>query len=305
MKRSNRLIILVGIILAIIVAGGVFLLAGNGGGGGGNNGVGNNNPTTQKVVVATLPLSLGTVIDSSTMLTTKDVDVTTVPPGAITDATSVNGFVLRKDVPQGNVITDADFTVTGQQSNQDILRALKPGYRAMAVQVDQVTGVGTLIQPGDFVDVVLSMEGTDNKFPVVVEKAPTREGSPLTTVRNFATANGLLNATSVKVLVQNVQVLGALLPAPETTNGQQPQPSQNPGSSGTALNGQQEIVIMALTPQQVELVRFTQLDGNLSLVLRSTGDKDKAPDTTTGITLRIMVDQYGVVVPKIVLAAQP
>jgi len=304
LKRSNRLIILVGIILAIIVAGGVFLLANGGGGGGGGGGVGNN-PTTQKVVVALTPLALGTVIDSSTMLTTKDVDVTTVPAGAVTDSASVNGFVLRRDVLQGDVIVDSDFNVTGQVSNQDILKNLKKGFRAMAVQVDQVTGVGTLVQPGDYVDIVLTMEGTDNKFPVTVEKAPTREGSPLTTVRNFAVVNNLLNATSVKVLVQNVQVLGALLPPPETTSGQQPAPSSNPGSSGVALNGQQEIVILALTPQQVELTRFVQLDGNLSLVLRSTGDKDSPPDSTTGVTLRILVDQYGVVVPKMVLSAQP
>ncbi len=54
---------------------------------------------------------------------------------------------------------------------------------------------------------------------------------------------------------------GALLPPPETTQGQQPQPSPSPGTGGTALTGQQEIVVLALTPQQVELVRFTQLDG--------------------------------------------
>jgi pilus assembly protein CpaB len=303
LKRSNRLIILVGIILAVIVAGGVFLLT-QGGGTGGETG-GRGNPTTQKVAVATQPLTLGTVIDASTMLTTKDIDVTTVPAGAVTDPASVNGFVLRRDVLQGDVIVDSDFTVSGQVSNQDILKNLKKGFRAMAVQVDQVTGVGTLIQPGDYVDIVLTMEGTDNKFPVIVEKAPTREGSPLTTVRNFAAVNNLLNATSVKVLVQNVQVLGALLPPPETTSGQQPAPSSNPGSSGTALNGQQEIVILALTPEQVELTRFVQLDGNLSLVLRSTADKDSAPDATGGTTLRILVDKWGVVVPKMVLSTQP
>ncbi len=302
MRRSNRLIILIGIILAIVVAGGVFLLSSGGGGG---TGGASPAPTTTKVVVAIQDIPLGTVIDSATMLSTKDVTTTLVPPGAVTNPESVNGLVIRKDVLSGDVIKEADFTAAGIGSSADILRNLDKGFRAMAVQVDQVTGVGTLIQPGDYVDVVLAMETTDNKFPVVVEGAPTREGQPLTTVRHFTLANGLLNSTSIKVLVQNVKVLGALLPPPETTQGQQPQPSPSPGTGGTALTGQQEIVVLALTPQQVELVRFTQLDGNLSLVLRSTKDRDTPPDSTSGITLRIMVDKYGVVVPKIILSTQP
>ena len=62
--------------------------------------------------------------------------------------------------------------------NAEVLRALDPGFRAMAVQVDQVTGVGTIIQPGDRVDVIISFEDTDGKFPVIYEGAPTRQGTP-------------------------------------------------------------------------------------------------------------------------------
>ena len=106
--------------------------------------------------------------------------------------------------------------------------------------------------------------------------------------------------------MQNVQVLGTLLPPPTASNNQAAQAS--PGTqanAGTALNGQQEIVVLALTPQQVELVRFTQLDGNLSLVLRSTADQQAPPDITSGMTLRMLVDKYGVLVPRLVLGTEP
>ena len=73
----------------------------------------------------------------------------------------------------------------------------------------------------------------------------------------------------------------------------------------TTLNGQSQIVILALSAQQAELVRFTQLDGNLSLVLRSPKDKNAPAVKTTGITLRQLVDSYGVVPPKIILTEQP
>jgi Flp pilus assembly protein CpaB len=307
LKRSNRLIVLVGIILAVLVAGGVFILTqGNGGGGGGGGGTATQAPTTVSVLVASQDMPLGTVVAASSMTTTKNVDVTSAPIGYFTNPLDVNGLVIRKDVHTGDVLVEDDFNGNGLATSVEIEKNLKAGFRAMTVQVDQVTGVGTLIQAGDYVDVVLSMENSDNKFPVDVEGAPTREGNPLTTIRHFATINGILNATSVKVLVQNVQVLGTLLPPPTASNNQAAQAS--PGTqanAGTALNGQQEIVVLALTPQQVELVRFTQLDGNLSLVLRSTADQTAPPDITSGITLRMLVDKYGILVPRIIVGIQP
>ena len=307
MKRSNRLIVLVGIILAVLVAGGVFILTqGTGGGGGGGTGPATQAPTTVTVLVASQDMPLGTVVVAASMVTTKQVDVASAPIGYFSNTSDVDGLVIRKDVHNGDVLVEDDFNGTGTTTATQIEKSLKTGFRAMTVQVDQVTGVGTLIQAGDYVDVVLSMENADNKFPVDVEQAPTREGNPLTTVRHFATINGILNATSVKVLVQNVQVLGTLLPPPTASNNQAAQAS--PGTqanAGTALNGQQEIVVLALTPQQVELVRFTQLDGNLSLVLRSTADQQAPPDITTGITLRMLVDKYGILVPRIILGTEP
>jgi Flp pilus assembly protein CpaB len=304
LKRSNRLIVLVGIILAVLVAGGVFILTQ------GNGGPSTPGPstisTTVTVLVASQDMPLGTVVAASTMTGTKSVDVTSAPIGYFTNATDVDGLVVRQDVHSGDILTEDDFNGTTTATIQEIEKNLKTGFRAMTVQVDQVTGVGTLIQAGDYVDVVLSMENSDNKLPVDVEGAPTREGNPLTTIRHFATINGILNATSVKVLVQNVQVLATLLPPPTASNNQAAQAS--PGTqtnAGTALNGQQEIVVLALTPQQVELVRFTQLDGNLSLVLRSTADQQLPPDITSGITLRMLVDKYGVLVPRIVLGIVP
>jgi hypothetical protein len=86
--------------------------------------------------------------------------------------------------------------------------------------------------------------------------------------------------------------------------------------AGTALTGQQEIVIVAVTPQQAEVIKYAQLDASVSLVLRSPKDFvdenqqpiEPAPDTTTGIILKTLVDFYGVLPPELietVLPAQP
>ena len=300
LKRSNRLILLIGLFLAV-VAFVLIVITLNG-----NSGTATPvTPTTAKIVVASQDIPLGTTIGAA-MVTTKDVPIASVPGDSFGLVEAVIGKIVRTDVTSGAYISTATFSSTA--SLVDVAQLLDPGLGAVSVQVDQTSGVGTLVKPGDRVDVVLSMTEADSKNPINVEKAPTKEGQPLTTVRNFEVIDPLLNNTSVKVLVQNVLVLGTILPpvagggtvpaATGTGTVTAPEPS-------TTLNGQSQIVILALNAQQAELVRFTQLDGNLSMVLRSPKDKDAPAVKTTGITLRQLVDSYGVIPPKIILTEQP
>ena len=79
-------------------------------------------------------------------------------------------------------------------------------------------------------------------------------------------------------------------------------------SNTVALTGRQQLVILAVTAQQAEIIKFAQMDGVISLVLRSPLDfvgPDGAPvvppvTQTTGIVLKTLVDQHGVLVPEIV-----
>ncbi len=79
----------------------------------------------------------------------------------------------------------------------------------MAIPVDSLSGVGSLIQAGDYVDVMLAItdQPDPNKAPVVGEFRD-ESGLPATKI-----LDEWLNNTTIKVLVQNVQVLGTLLPA--------------------------------------------------------------------------------------------
>ena len=146
-----------------------------------------------------------------------------------------------------------------------------------------------------------------DKFPVV-----TLDDEDLITV-----VAGL-NNTSVKALLQGLQVVGTLLPPPPADTGTE-DPNASPGATGadTALTGQQQIVILAGTTQQAEVIKYAQLDGSISLVLRATADfidpvtgdplppETIVPVTTTGITLKTLVDDYGVLVPELVEAILP
>jgi len=293
LKRSNRLVLLIGVFLAIVAFVAVIVLTtGNGGSDNSKGPV-----TTGPVVVATADIPLSTKVQAS-QVTVQTKDLTAILPGAYTDVSQVVGKVVRQGVTSGAQITTATF---GEGASGSVLNVDVPaGLRAISVQVDQVSGVGTVIQKGDYVDMVVGFAA--DKFPVVT-KNPSDN--------SFQVVAGL-NGTSVKMLLQGMQVLGTLLPPTSADTSGQPAPS---GGTGTTLNGQQEIVILAVTAQQSEVIKFAQLDGSISLVLRSADDfidpttgevlPAVVPDETTGIILRILVDKYGVLPPELVETVTP
>jgi pilus assembly protein CpaB len=296
LKRSNRLVLLVGIFLAVVAFVGIALLLSNNGGPGPGPGPDNGQPTTCTKVLALADVALGATFEDA------DVDTATVPiaqcgTNTIADQSRVIGQVARKEVLSGQEIT-LDVLIGGSVAGQcDDVRT-PATFRAMSVQVDQVSGVGTVIKPGDFVDALVGFAG--DKFPVVTVDPDS----------NTISVVGGLNSTSVKLLLQGMQVLCTLLPpVPAEQQG------QGDGSPGTALSGQQAIVIISVTPQQSEVIKFAQMDGQLSLILRNNGEffdpvtKEPIPgpaDPTTGVTLKVLVDGgYNVLPPEVIEAVLP
>ncbi len=75
-------------------------------------------------------------------------------------------------------------------------------------------------------------------------------------------------------------------------------------------------MILSVTAQQAEIIKFVQMDGNVSLVLRSPEDfidpttgqpfpDGPVPDTTTGVILKTLVDTLGVLPPELVETVLP
>ena len=256
-------------------------------------------PTTVKVVVAAVDIPLGAKVTQDDVMT-KDIPIDQKPASSFQDVALVIGQTARTQVTAQQLITPDIFNGgNGQIVNVDV----PPGFVAIAIQVDQVTGVGTLIKAGDYVDVVTGLTGGTN---VPVNQWQTNI-PPASYVK---VPDDQINSTTVKNLVQGLQVLGTLLPPPVATTG-----GTTPNASpGVSLNGQQEVVILAVTPQDAEIIKFAQVtSASISLLLRSAADCQDtsgnpapcATSTTTGITLRILVDSFGVVPPQIIQVIQP
>ncbi len=288
MKRTNRLILLIGILLAAVAFVGIIFAFNSQGSG--------STPETPQanVVVASRDIKLGDAITERD-ITTQQIPLTDAKPEYFAQPGDVIGQVARTDIAKGAFLTQAMFAGTGQTS---IAKDLPAGLVAVAVRVDAVTGVGTLILPGDRVDVVVTMTiketllvpGAEPSAPPQAVELPGLEGD------------------SAKVILQNVEVRGVLGASASagTTD-----------TTGTApdLTSAQQIVILAMTPQQAEVVQFLQHDAktmgaalagnNVMLVLRSPKDKDAPAVETTGIVLKTLIEDYGVLPPQILEASLP
>jgi pilus assembly protein CpaB len=280
--------------LAVVAFGGVLIF------GAGSGSAQPAPPTTVKVVTAAANVSLGTALDLP-QLGTIDMEVA-LAVGTYTDPNQLVGKVVRRTVLQGESFKSSDFQAAVGLSPVDVTSSLKAGQVAIAVPLDQVTGLGGLIQGGDYVDVLLAVKGVPEplKDPVNLQGKDPITGAPWTEV-----SAADLNLTTVKVLVQNVQVLGIIGAASAGSNTAAANGTDASSGAATDPNTGAAIVtaklaILSVTPQQAELVRFTQIDGNLSLLLRSPEDATSADAKTTGATLRELVDRYGVLPPRVI-----
>jgi Flp pilus assembly protein CpaB len=306
LKRSNRLVLLIGVFLAVLAFVGIALFLNTPGGPGGSTPP----PPVTKLptVIATQDIPLGTRVTDA-MLTTQDKNVDGErKSGAFADKGLVIGQIARRPITTGAQLEAADFSTAATGCAQVDVPA---GKVAMAVQVDQVSGVGTIINTGDFVDMIVGFTG--DKFPVVT----------LNPTDNSITVVSGLNGTSVKVLLEGMQVLCRQLPPPTAAQAQQQGTGTGTGtgtggttSNGnpqTSLTGQQEIVILSITASQSEVIKFAQLDGSISLSLRSAADFFDPtgapiipiPEATKGITLKKLTRDFSVPIPELVEAILP
>jgi len=294
LKRSNRLILLIGVFLAVVAFVLIVILLG---GNSPTTNTANATPAPISTVIAGQDIPLGAAITEA-MLTTQNLPPAQRLAGAFQIPSQVVGQQARQSVTKGAQITTQ--TISGSNKFE-----VPAGQRAMSVQVDAVSGVGTAIQSGDYVDLIIGLTG--DAFPVV----------QLNPQDNSIQVVAGLNSTSVKVLLEGMQVLATVQPEPASSGNQNNNnnPSASPTPSGPDLTQDStELVILSVTAQQAEVIKFAQLQGSISLVLRSPKDFFDPngqpilplPAGTTGVILKTLVDGgYGVLRPELVEAILP
>ncbi len=289
MKRSNRLVILVGVLLAVLAFVLVVVLLN------GQNGPNVAQETLKtKVLVAKQAIQIGEAVTPE-MVEMIEVDPNAVDGTALHDPSQVGGRPALVNVAARSQVNLETF---GVGKGIDIQQQLKPGEKAIALQVDRTTGLDFLVQPGNIVDVVLVAD-----VKVLQPSADSTKDNP-----RFEPVQGLEAARTVKTVLQQKRVLYVSqsrqqVAAAEASASAEPNAQPQPA---TTLPDS-IIIVIAGTDQDGELLRFAQKNqtenGILGVTIRSTGDT--AAETTTGVTIDLLVKNYGLPVPGIVQEVGP
>ncbi|MGN6085461.1 Flp pilus assembly protein CpaB [Trinickia sp.] len=176
----------------------------------------------------------------------KSVPRADAPTGALVegqpDEADLKGDLLRHAVHAGTPLGPAD--VISPNSPGFLAAALKPGMRAISVAIDDVSGNAGLIQPGDYVDVLLTQQ---------IATSPGATSSADKTVE-------------AETIAERVRVLavGTAFTRPKDDDKK---PSE--------ANSRARTVTFEVTPRSAEVVTVAAHLGSLSLALRSFATRDR------------------------------
>ena len=190
--------------------------------------------------------------------------------------------------------------VPGGEQVIDLSATLNPGEKAIAFQVDRVTGLDFLVTAGDDIDVILSQQ-----ISVLQETADSAANPDPSAPPRFEAVVGLEDQRSVKAILQDKRVLYV-----SANRDQQPEPTDTNGDGVIDENDDQPaeavidsvIIIFAGTDQDAEVIKFAQSNfgevGALGAIVRHADDDDI--EETLGITIDQLVEEYGLRIPGIV-----
>lgn len=204
-----------------------------------------------KVVVAAADIGERRVIDPS-MLKVVEKNADQVHGEAISSIEELDGAVSRQRIVKDEVLLKPMLSKKEWVDGSLFAMKVPAGMRAVAISNSELVGVGGLLVPGDYVDVIAGFE------PQKVH--PTKPTS--------------------KIIITNIRVLAVGqhsrldgLPVTQDSGKQQDPQQQTP---------LQTTVTLAVTPEQAESLTYADLFGQIRLALRSVNDKDVPP--TLGVT---------------------
>ena len=250
--RTNRALILLGLFLGLVSAALVVVYLSKASDDGGGNVSGG-----PDVVVATQDIPAGTRITEG-MVGLKSISAEAVLAGVFQDKAEVVDQVTRVPLVAGEQIVPSKVTPTGAAianvENPPLAYVIPEGKRAVSVEVSSQIGVSGLIRPGDYVDVILTVQ---------VQGAG-------------GTGESATNDQITRTILQNVQVLSVdqdiAIPSQDTEGA--------PSVGGNAdSNPEATTVTLAVSPVHGEVLTVAETcgknnGGRLALALRGFGDSE-------------------------------
>ena len=265
-------------------------------------------PVLVSVAVVNRDLPAYTMLDS-TNVATIDIEVSTQPSGTTTSPATVFGKMTLAPLAKGQMIQTNQLTETGFSS------ILAKGERAFALAVPEKSTFGNVVMENDYVDLLWTVVIAYDR-----PKPPTADGKIEYEVGVYS---------STKTLLQNLHVMRVINLAQDAPTGQRSQATSEeaaattgPAPSAASMYNEnapfRSVLVLGVTDQQAEVIAYARQNGVIDLTLRSSAPQkdeagvvlkdeqgndlrgDKEVEKTTGVTLEMLIQQYGVIPPAVV-----
>jgi pilus assembly protein CpaB len=235
--------------------------------------------TPVKVLVAARDISEGTRMDEG-LVEVKTLPQKYVQPGTFSDPQRILNRNLSVPVLAGTQILESMFASAQEEG---IAAKIPAGKRAFSVFMTEVTAVGDLIQPGDAVDLMVTVEvgSHTSQGASISEEMITKtvlENILVLAVNQTSTKRRAMESTSVRQASQG-NVFSTATPA------------------GSRKAGQIRTLTLSLSPREVQVLNLAQEIGSLSASLRSAWDSG-AIENTPPLSTRELLGIQKTVVPR-------
>jgi Flp pilus assembly protein CpaB len=323
--RRGRILILFALILLFGVVAVWLLMRGRAGGGGGETTAATPMAPqdTTYIVIALQDISRGSLIPADGVGLSpfpRDMVVETMIEN---DLNQVVGQHARQDIPRGAPVTTGMITErTGDLlgTGSDAAIAIPPGYTAISVPMNRLSGVAFAIRPGDSVGsdgtLLTALACQEFKMGERGPECTNPEAPPLGRVDTEEQTNQVLYVMPTEPqrprlvsqrLISNATVLqvGSFATIEEENAPEvvvQTEPAAETGTTGQATTQEAaaprppDIITLIVTPQEALALNYAIRTGaDLTFTLRAP--EDSSPTETVSVTLQYLVQNYNITVP--------
>jgi Flp pilus assembly protein CpaB len=301
----GRVYLILGVVLAVISGVMVFMTI---------NGAKPKPIQTVPVLVANEtipPRTFVTKDNAPTLFTTANFPVDLAPPGILSDPTPAIDHVILGGMEKGTPVFLSDLSTVSTQGQTGLSINIPTSMVAVSIPITQVNAVGGAISPGDFVDVLVSVQvdptqlqptnselatestSTASKSATPTPKptaTPAPTPAPGGTAASDSSAKGPLSMLTLTTL-QHVKVIavGQQIDAPQASSAtaKSGATAPNPNAGATA-----QTLTLLLAPQDALLVKYARDSGSIiDIALRRYDDQSEF--STKGVDLQYFLDHFG------------
>jgi Flp pilus assembly protein CpaB len=198
--------------------------------------------------------------------------------------------------------------LANQVTTSGFSQILGKGKRAFTLAVNERNNFGGMLTENDYIDVLWTHKYEVSQF------VPGADGKPQEKTRTLPTTKTLLQDVRVmRVITLNTP--STQQPRADGQNGAATQTAAVRAAPASQLYAADAVVstvlILEVNDQQAEVLKFANEGGTLDFTLRSSdgtsrrGDADVRgdhdPERTTGITDKVLVEQYGLLLPELLI----